>query len=234
MGSEHGLSYYVARRVKCQKKADRKESHGCDLMLPFLDTERVPLSNDLEATAFPAYWQVSGRFDAGDFHAGLNYYLIPTGVTTYVIASCFGHRFDPIVELFGDEHLGTAWFNVAAKTYPTFGTLATNALNERYSEGALLRLCDPDDAELKWCVATVVGNIDATTFGDLFADVRIKEKIMLVVASSLDLEQQLATQEITAADKVMMIARGAASGYRRGMKMQDKVVSAADWLSQFA
>ncbi len=50
---------------------------------------------------------------------------------------------------------------LAMEQAPIFGSLIQNAAHAHFTNGALLRVPDPDDRTSKWSVGTVVGNLSA-------------------------------------------------------------------------
>jgi hypothetical protein len=159
---------------------------------------------------------------------GISYvYVIPVEPGSYVVAACWGHQFDPLVEFMTDPKLGKDWVQAYSETWPTFGELLNNAANARYSAGSLVNFEDLDDGDREWFVATFVGNtIPVETTTELFDEPRVVEATQLVIGRSIQLAEEMQTRQFSGMNKVKMMAKGAFAGYTQGMDMS------AVWLSR--
>ncbi len=149
-----------------------------------------------------------------------------------LIVACWGREPDAVAALFADPRNGKDWLKVYCDTYPIQGQLFRNGFSEQYSDGALIRLSDPDDGEPKWSVVTIVGNIDPLAGPDdnLLADAygltghqrflthsRIAAAIELVGTKSFLAANEHVTRNVSTANKARMVAKGAWQGYLDGL-----------------
>jgi hypothetical protein len=109
----------------------------------------------------------------------LVHYVIPRNSTSVFIATCWDRIFD---ELLSDEDS----LETAVETWPALGQLLVNGIEDRYSDGALIKLEDFDTGEPKWFLASVCGNIDLEDIASVFSD-RTAETTKVVVEKSLAL-----------------------------------------------
>ncbi len=109
----------------------------------------------------------------------LVHYVIPRNNTSVFLATCWDRAFD---ELLSDEDS----LETAVETWPTLGQLLVNGIEDRYSEGALIKLEDFDTGEPKWFLASICGNIDLEDMDSLFSE-RTAEATRVVVEKSLAL-----------------------------------------------
>lgn len=165
----------------------------------------------------PAYLEVqSHRADP----PGISYtYVTPLAATDFLVSSCWGHEFDRFQEFIGDAKLGDKWISAYGEAWPAFEQLLRNALGGRYASGALVNAEDPDDGERKWHVVTFVGNcIPKETYEEVANDQRIIEACQSVYLRSASLLEQMASgRDLSIGTKTMMLARGAWSGYLKGL-----------------
>lgn len=116
----------------------------------------------------------------------LTLYYIPRSESSVFIAACWDHAFDgPIEGLSDDDALETV-----TQTWPTLAQLLANGIEDRYSQGALIVLEDPDCGEKKWFVASVAGNLDLGSLDGLFTE-ETQEVARLVIECSTALMGEL-------------------------------------------
>lgn len=163
------------------------------------------------------------------------YYVIPLAAGTVVIATCWDDYFDRFLSSEQLARLGPTWPDVLVRTYPTLGRVLTNAVEGRYSGGALLQMIDPDYHEAKWFVATVVGNLffgelDGEAFLEaLFAEPRVQHAVMTVMDTSEKIAVELDSRKVSGFDWAKLTARGAARGYVQGLQWGAELLSKLQW-----
>lgn len=106
-------------------------------------------------------------------------YLIPRSESSIFVTACWDRTIDELLENVGD-------METVFDTWPKLGQLMVNGLEDRYSEGALIKLEDPDTGEPKWFVASVAGNLDLTDPADFFSE-RSQRAMRLVTEKSMEL-----------------------------------------------
>jgi hypothetical protein len=138
-------------------------------------------------------------------------YLLPWSEHALLVCACWGHDFDAWMQLFQQQPKNAmAWFSAIKETYPTLGRLLENGLHERYAQGALLNIEDPDDAERKWIVGTVVGNLDLDSdanLQDLLSSERFMQAYETVIGNSMVGGHEFLTRSLSAATKFKSAAR---------------------------
>ena len=113
-------------------------------------------------------------------------YLIPRSESSMFVVTCWDEVFDSIVEQFHDEDV----IETAAETWPLFARMLGDGIRDKYREGALIRLEDPDDGDTKWYVGTVVGNLSLDDSDGIFTP-RMQQGISLVINRSGELLQEM-------------------------------------------
>lgn len=138
---------------------------------------------------------------------------------TFFVCTCWEHQFDGWMQLLVERPGGINWFQTLSETYPTAGRLLSNASAERYSDGVLVNLPDPDDGERKWFIGTVVGNIHLETEEALQAFLmsdRMAESYVRIWVPTFDLLHELQTRQIPTGRRIkdmgMAMFRGFSSG----------------------
>lgn len=112
-------------------------------------------------------------------------YLIPRSESSLLIATCWEHIFDSLLEDFNEDN-----WEMICKTSPTLAQLINNSIQNKYREGVLIRLEDSDDGESKWFLAAVSANHDCNDVDDLL-DARTHEIIKFVAERSTQLATEL-------------------------------------------
>jgi hypothetical protein len=112
-------------------------------------------------------------------------YAIPRTGTSAYIAACWETAFDELL-----RNLDSHTLETIVETWPTLATLLYNGINDKYREGALIRLEDADYGEMKWFVASVAGNISFDSEDDFFTD-RTVDTIQVVMEKSMELMVEL-------------------------------------------
>lgn len=140
----------------------------------------------------------------------IHLYFIPKTEHSMFVVANLDHAFDGLETHLQDADMRT----VIVETWPRFAQLLVNGMEDRYSQGALIRLEDADDGETKWFVASVLGNIDMSNLEEVFGDqgMRVAGKVM---ETTLEMMQELNEKEI---DKVRAYGRSILSGVLSGIK----------------
>lgn len=137
-------------------------------------------NEDVRTRTTDCYAEVEYKVDSKYIDA----YIVGRNENTAFVVASFEHVFDSVKEQVEDKN--EAALKAEFKAWPTFAVLLQNGVSDRYSEGALIQLEDPDCGETKWFVATVIGNIDPDK-----EEALIKEKINaateLVIGKAADL-----------------------------------------------
>jgi len=198
----------------------------------FFDGSQRPVKSEFHVRETPSYYEFETRISDPEMPGASYFYVIPQSATSMLVAACWGREPDAVAALFADPKFGDDWFKVYCDTYPIQGELFRNGFEERFSEGALIRLIDPGDGEPKWAVVTVVGNIDPLAEPDdpetadaygltghqrFLASSRMAAAFELVGMKSFLAAQEYATREISITNKAKMMAKGAWQGYVEGL-----------------
>jgi hypothetical protein len=194
----------------------------------FFDSSVRTAQSEFLVRETPAYWELITSLNEPDLKGASFFYVIPQSEYSVLTAACWGHDPDAMYQLFLDKNFGDDWLKVFCETYPIQGQLILNGIHERFSDGALVSLLDPDDGETKWFVVTVVGNIevgsepDDQTSADEYGLVgnqrflmhsRLQEAIQLVGLKSFEAAIEYQANEISTVNKAKMYAKGAWKGY---------------------
>ncbi|HEU0131456.1 MAG TPA: hypothetical protein VFQ85_10760 [Mycobacteriales bacterium] len=148
-------------------------------------------------------------------------YVLNAGEGVGAAVTCWGQRFDPVFAGFDDPKYGRIWMDAYRTIWPTLFALIDNAIDERFGDGALTELVDPDDVNRKWFVAVLF----STSSGEAAAEHAVDRVAELSVALSNDLTRQLGWKE-----KAKIAARGGRVGYREGREIADRWEKRLDWL----
>ena len=109
-------------------------------------------------------------------------YLIDRSQTSMFVAICFEHTIDEVLNNYDEDTIIDTW--------PTLARLLYNGLNDKYKEGALIKLEDLDDGESKWFVASISGNHNLNDMDDVLNE-RTQETVELVIECSKQLVEEL-------------------------------------------
>lgn len=152
-------------------------------MRRFIDERKTAIRDDEIGTKVThAYFEIEFPLDKD---SGLIIYVIPRSKNSAAVMTCWEHAFDELV-----SNLDEDTYETVARTWPTLAKLIHNGINDRYRDGALIRLEDFDDCEAKWFVASMVGNVSFDNPEDLFCE-RMQEVTNIVTAKTLQLFQEL-------------------------------------------
>lgn len=140
---------------------------------------------------------------------------------TFFICTCWEHQFDPWMQLLIERPGGINWFRTLSETYPTAGRLLTNAHTERYSDGVLVNLPDPDDGERKWFIGTVVGNVHLESEDQLqtfLLSDRMMDSYLRVWMPTFELLDELQTRNIPTSRKLKDMGVSFFKGFSEGIE----------------
>jgi hypothetical protein len=156
----------------------------------FLDSSVRPAETRTVVSATPAYVEIQshgiGRY------GGISYTYVTRGdaPASLIVATCWGRDFDQLSDGRAGGSLGTV-----RRRLPVLGELMANGLERRLDRGALVKMPDPDDEELKWFLALLVVDVDAPTIRALVAHPRLQDACDRVLAQSFVVLQELRAVE---------------------------------------
>ncbi len=153
-----------------------------------------------------SYIEVEFRID----DAFLVLYYIPRSSSSIFVATCWDHAFDGLLSNIDEDD----WETIA-ETWPTLAKLLLNGANDRYSEGALIKLEDFDDGESKWYIASIAGNLDFDNIDDLLGD-RTQKVSQLVILKSAELLTEMSENRPSIG---RAIVKGITRGVGKGLLM---------------
>jgi hypothetical protein len=110
------------------------------------------------------------------------------------------------------------------KIWPTFFELIDNSVDERYGDGALTEVVDPEDMNRKWVIAILVGGLKSEADWP-----RVLEAVDRAVALSLTVGQEL-QHELSKGQKVKVMLAGGRAGYRQGKEATAPWEKRLGWL----
>lgn len=120
-----------------------------------------------------------------DSSSSLFVYLIPRSQTSMFVAMCCDHAFDELLNDIDEDDWDTI-----VDTWPTLARLLHNGINDKYKEGALIKLEDLDDGENKWFVASISGNHNFNDIDDVLNE-STQETVKLVIECSMQLATEM-------------------------------------------
>jgi hypothetical protein len=141
-------------------------------------------------------------------------YLIQRSENTFFIAACLNDVFDSLIENFDNDLV-----NVYNDAWPNLITLLQNGVNDKYQNGALIKLEDQDCGENKWFLATVVGNMKIEKLDDFFND-KVVDAIKLINSKAIALFTELNDNEPSVLKAIAVGAKqGVVEGIINGVKI---------------
>jgi hypothetical protein len=152
-------------------------------MYVFLSETRNAENNEPALRATNSYIEIEVPFD--DEEVSIFMYIIPRNKHSAFVAICLGDMFDEMVEDIDKDS-----FDTIKDTWPTLACLMINGINDKYQNGALIKLEDADYGDNKWFVASIAGNISFDSEEELFCD-RTKESMATVLATTSRLLSEL-------------------------------------------
>jgi len=78
-------------------------------------------------------------------------YVLTASEGVGAAATCWDHQFDAFVDQLTNPEIVKIWRRI----YPTWFACVDHAMTERYGEGALVELLDPDEMSRKWMIAVL-------------------------------------------------------------------------------
>jgi hypothetical protein len=139
--------------------------------------------DEFKLLATNCYFELNYKIDDSTY---LIVYLLYRSANSVFVATCWGDTFDGIIRNLDDDD----YVEILHDTWPTLTNLLANGINDKYSNGALIKLEDPDDGDSKWFVASVAGNIGFDSIDDLLC-ANTHSKISLVIEQSITLFTEL-------------------------------------------
>lgn len=154
--------------------------------------------------------------------AWLPIYVITVDERTGAAVTCWDHQFDAILENLSKPQIES----VLRRIHPTWFQCVDNATRERYGDGALLEMLDPDVMNRKWMIGVLFSHLAEDTDS---AAAKAMEKVMGI---SLAVFNELQNKP-SKFDYIRVAAAGAAQGGSQGMAIAQKIYSAARWIPNF-
>jgi hypothetical protein len=173
----------------------------------------------------PYYWEYLFRSPAAP-NGWVVAYLVKIDENIAAAVTCWDQHFDPVIQQLSNPRSGPVLEKEARKTWVTFFKLLDNAIDERYGEGALTEMIDPDDMNKKWYFAVLISGL--TQGGSEFAG-KLQPAIEKVVDLSFQFIQESPGKQ-SMAQKARIFMSGFVSGYRRGEEMVRPWQQRLDWL----
>jgi hypothetical protein len=123
------------------------------------DSDDVKLEDEnLNLRLTPSYVEIAQKRES----IVLYFYLIFHNNHSLIVATCWDHIFDKMQIEDEDDILNIN------DSYPSLAKLIRNTISGLFSQGALVRLEDPDDGEIKWFIVSIAGNLVINSGDDLF------------------------------------------------------------------
>jgi hypothetical protein len=148
----------------------------------FLDLEATPTEKQSVVRSTPAYVEIESH-SVDPPGVGYIYVLACEAPGSFLVAACWGREFDR----FTDPNVGPRFFRAC----PELGHLITEGINERLSRGAVIRMVDPDDGDLKWFVARVVAGLNVERVRDLVEHQLLRSASDAITAMSFVIREEL-------------------------------------------
>ena len=142
--------------------------------------------------------------------------------------ACWDQQFDTFFRLVSDAKLGHIYADEFRRRWRHFAALLDQTADERYGEGCLAELIDPDDMNRKWFVATLFN-----ASGD-YAELSTRAVTACArsVQISVDLGDEL-RQPVKLSAFARIGLRSAAVGAREGREQVARWTKHLDWLQPF-
>jgi hypothetical protein len=150
-------------------------------------------------------------------------YALRVDDDVWAALTCWDREFDPMLEILGRQD-GDLIAAELRKIRPALFQLIDNAVGERYGDGALVEIQDPDDFNRKWFIAKLFRASDDELDEALDTHLtQIMESSVVVLRESLNPIPASALARLGIRGAI----RGAADGYRIANSLLDKF----RWLS---
>jgi hypothetical protein len=149
---------------------------------PFIDAQ-IAHSSETSTRATNAYLEIEQPLTEGN---ALIFYIAPRSESSVFVLTCWDHAFDDLIPQLDDENTA----ETVAETWPILAQLLMNGIKDRYRDGALIRLEDPDDGETKWFVASIAGNLRLDSPDDLMSE-PVMKVVQVVLERTMQLHKEL-------------------------------------------
>lgn len=150
--------------------------------MEFFISDKQQAKTDPEFRFSNSYLEIEVPFT--DETSGYLYILQRSESSAFVLV-CLDEMFDSMLNDLNEDSLETI-----AETWPTLMDLIVNGVNEKFQNGALIRMEDPDFCDNKWFVASIAGNISFDSIEDLMCE-RMNQTISVVFDKSVQLLTEL-------------------------------------------
>ena len=153
-------------------------------------------------------------------------YLLKVDDNVAAAVTCWDQQFDVVFQQLNDPKYGAIYVDEFRKIWPTFFSLVDATNDERYGDGALTQLVDPDDMNRKWFVAVLVSGLQTATEND-------GSKFTAAVDKAVDLSLAVFREAQTKLSwklKAKIGLRGGAVGYRAGKEFAGPWEDRLRWL----
>jgi hypothetical protein len=122
-----------------------------------------------------------------------------------------------------DPKMGGVWNKSYREAWPMVFSMIDNTIAGRISNGALLRLQDPDNYDYRWMIGSIVGNIDFNNSSEankLLFDKRVTEAYQLAFRICATINHEFLTRQPS---KLKLFFRGAVAGGLEGQKLANNL-----------
>ncbi|WP_062464599.1 hypothetical protein [Demequina soli] len=145
-------------------------------------------------------------------------YLIRVDENVGAAVTCWDHQFDVIIDNLTKLQIE----KVLRRLQPTWFACADNATKERYGDGALLELLDPDTLNRKWMIGVMFSHESTDPQAAAKAMAKVTEISLAVFAES--------SNKASAMDYARAATGGFFAGAARGMTYAERIMQAAKWI----
>ncbi len=115
--------------------------------------------------------------------------IIPRNSYSAFVATCLGDCFDEVINNFNDDD----YVEMMCDTWPLFMKLLQNGANDKYSEGALIKLEDIDTGDNKWFLTSIAGNLNFDSIEDLLCE-QTMQAVRTVIEKTGELYDELSSK----------------------------------------
>jgi hypothetical protein len=197
-------------------------------MYPFLQPPTPAEYDGLSLRQTPSYTEIISSVAGGSREDLSCCYVLRNDDATYAAVTCWQNTFDVFYQQLMTKY-GQIYLDAIKETWPILWAVISNSINQRYGDGALLELVDPDDMNRKWFVGVLVGNIeDPKSPAD---HPRIVQAVQQVSDISLQIHRERITRTMSFRTKAKIGLRGAMVGYLEGQALSDRLESKLQWFS---
>jgi hypothetical protein len=151
-------------------------------MRSFLDSPTNPNSTEPTIHATRGYLEIEWPINESTCAV---LYAIPRTESSAFIVTSWEDSFDEFL-----NNTDSNDWETVVETWPTLATLLSNGVNDKYRDGALIRLDDIDYGDAKWFVASVAGNVSFDSEESFFTE-RTVDTMQTVMSKSAELMVEL-------------------------------------------